>query len=150
MAGTKATLRNSTGIAVPTGANKTILQYTAPSGVAAEVPRMSIGLDGTSSSAAKVLVRVVRGATGGTSGASVNPAAAGSTNAAGVSLGSGAENFSSEPSGGTEIWADYVPAYANFPIPLPPGLVIAPGETIGVTANAGASVNARANMQINL
>lgn len=148
MSGSHAALSNSGSIACPAATTRTMIQYTVPSGAGGELKeKPTISFDGTTSAAAKVAVRVIRGATGGSGSSTVNPVAMGSNNPAGASLGSGKENFTGgEPTGGIAIFSDLIPPYGtNIPLGIPKGLILAPSETVGVEVTAPASVNVRIN-----
>lgn len=135
---------NSQKHAGSVGNPKTILQVTAPSAAALAIPRIEVAGDGTSGSAAKMLVELVRGASGG-EGTSVSPVAHQDNNPAGVSGPTAKENFSTEPTGGTVIYRSVLAPYTAWTLPIGE-IVLKPSETLGVRINAGAAVSVTVNM----
>lgn len=96
--GTKIMVSTNTGIACGTSPTaKTILSYTAPSGVAARVLRYGISLDGTSSTDARAVIDFLKKpATAGTPGSDISSEIA-VISGKGTSLGAAGQNFSAEP-----------------------------------------------------
>lgn len=141
MSGLKATAVSS---AVGTGAatTKTILQITAPANQGLEVLRSSISFNGTSPTAGKALVEIVKGTTGGT-GTNLPPAKlhghTGSVQA------TAKENFTAEPTGGTVIFTEQVHPQSGYT--APELIILNPGETLAFRTNVPAAVDARARFQ---
>ena len=139
-------LRNSTPIASGTSA-KTILTWTPPStgGIA---QRNSIGIDfsGNDSTAAPVLVEVLRGSSGGSGSASVNPTASRASNPTGPTGGSGAEGYTGNPTGGTIIGRFYPKPYGQWRMPAGRELVQNGSEMLEMRVTAATSVNCVAFM----
>lgn len=134
----------STSADVSTGTSpKTILQITAPSGRPIAVQRITLGLRGNSPTADKVLVQVIRSATGGTA-TNRNPAKIDNTDATTI-VSSGKENFTAEPTGGTVIYENAI--HPQGSLELTEEIKIAGGETLGIVTNAPAAVNARARIK---
>lgn len=136
--------RAKTDGSITTGTtSKTLLQYTAPSATGARVTGISIHPEGTSPTAAKIPVDVIKGATGGT-GTTHNPVKLdGHT---GSVQGTSKHNFSAEPTGGTVI--DEFSIHPQSGLVIPYSQVLNPGETIALRSNAAAAVNVRASLLI--
>jgi hypothetical protein len=144
MARAKFNASTSQAYAGSVGNDKTILQVTAPAATPLAVPRIIVTGDGTSATAAKMRVDVVRGATGGT-GSNVTVPETNSNNPASTTGPTAKENFSVEPAGGTVIHSEPLAPYGSFPLTLGE-VLLAPGETLGIRVNAGAAVNIAVNM----
>lgn len=141
MAGTRGALTTSSSIATGT-ATKTILQLSAPSGVAVVVNRASISFNGTSPTADKILVQLVRSATGGT-GTARNPVKINASDSDSLST-TGKENFTVEPSGGVVVFEELVHPQGGYTTPEP--IKVKAGETLAWVVTAPASVPCRARM----
>lgn len=128
----------SGSVALGAGVTKTVLMLSAGSTVGVDVPRNSISFDGTSPTAGKVTVELVKGATGGT-GSSVTPQ---KVTGAGSVLLTARDNFSAEPSGGTIIATELVHPQSGYT--MPELVDLDPSDTISIRCTAPASVNARA------
>jgi hypothetical protein len=139
MAGTKGTLTTSSAISTGT-TTKTILQHTSPASVATVVKRASISFDGNSPTANKILVQLVRSATGGT-GTSRNPVKVNASDSETIQS-TGKENFSVEPSGGTVVFEELVHPQGGYT--APEEIKVKAGETLGFVVLAPAAVNCRA------
>jgi hypothetical protein len=139
MAGTRGTLTTSAAISTGT-TTKTILQHTSPASVATVVKRASISFDGNSPTANKILVQLVRSATGGT-GTSRNPVKVNASDSETIQS-TGRENFSSEPSGGTVVFEELVHPQGGYT--APEEIKVKAGETLGFVVLAPAAVNCRA------
>jgi len=134
MAGLFGSLNASDGINTGTGA-KTKLQYTAPANTGAKVTRFWLHGKGTDPAAAQGMFEIVKGATGGT-GSTVNPAK--SHGHTGSMQGTGKEDFSVEPTGGTVVYRDGMHPQGNKNIPR--DFILNPGETLAIRTTMPASV----------
>ena len=139
MAGTKGTLTTSAALTTGT-TTKTILQHASPASVATVVKRASISFDGNSPTANKILVQLVRSATGGT-GTSRSPAKVNASDSETIQS-TGKENFSGEPSGGTVVFEELVHPQGGYT--APEEIKVKAGETLGFVVLAPAAVNCRA------
>lgn len=129
--GTRITISNSAAISCGDGTNaKTLLQYTAASGVQARLIGYGISFTGTSSSVARAQHRLRVGATGGT--ASDISSRIATLEGASTAVGTAKDTFTVEPSGGKDIrntqMAPTGPFQSSVNIP------IAGGATISIEA----------------
>lgn len=140
MARTFGRLTTSGKIATGTSA-KTILQLVAPAANAVMVHSGSISFDGSSPTGGKILVRLLRSASGGSS-TSRTPAKMDAND--GVSLAaSGKENFTGEPTGAVELdrWLVHPQSGVSMSSPVR----VKPGETLGFEVTAPSENNAVAS-----
>lgn len=142
MAGLRCRAKTDGSVTTGTGA-KTLLQYTAPSNTGARVVGISIHPEGTSPTAAKIPVDVIKGATGGT-GTTHNPVKLdGHT---GSVQGTAKHSFSAEPTGGTVI--DELSVHPQSGLVIPYNQQLNPAETFALRTNAASAVNARLSLLI--
>lgn len=120
---------------------RTMLQIAAPSGAGVLVERASISFDGTTPTQAKVKVELVKGATGGTGTSLTTVKVEGHTGSLGTTA---KENFSSEPTGGTVIFSEWVHPQSGYTAPEP--IQLNPSETLGIRTTTATSVNAVSRM----
>lgn len=133
---------NSSSVGTGSATTKTILQITAPASTGIRVTRASISFDGTSPTAGKALVELVKGATSGT-GTNLTPLKVhGHT---GSVQSTAKENFSGEPSGGSVAFSELVHTQSGYT--APEEIVLNPGETLAFRTNVPAAVNARARFR---
>lgn len=135
MAGLSVHIGNSAVVASGTSA-KTIYQYTAPANTGAEVKKISVTGDATSTTVAKGTIEVVKGATGGTATTDTPLKLHGHT---GTVQGGGKRNFTVEPTGGTVVDTIQMNPYSGHAFGQE--FLLNPGETIGFRATFGTSVN---------
>jgi hypothetical protein len=149
MAGTRGVVHTTNALAVIASA-KTMLQIAPPTNIAIVVPEIHVSFDGTTSNAAKVLVELVRSATGGTGTSLTSGDAPQKINGGDPeSLQSTAkENFSAEPSGGIVIARRWVHPQADYTFrprcKLKGG---SPGDTLGIRCTCSTAVNVRASIE---
>jgi len=139
MAGTRGTLTTSAGFSTGT-TTKSILQLVAPANTALVCNRASISFDGTSSSANKILVQILRSMTGGT-GTVRNPVKINASDSETLQA-TGVENFSAEPSGGTVVFEELIHPQTGYT--SPEAIKVKAGETLTMRVLAPASVPCRA------
>jgi hypothetical protein len=140
MAGNFGTLSSSsinTGTVV-----KTLVQLIAPANQGVRVGRLSVSFGGTSPTASKALVEVVKGATGGTSSALTLQKSHGI--ASGIQA-TAKENFTVEPSGGTVLAAEEV--HPQSGITFNEEWLLSGGENISVRVTLAAGVTSHARMR---
>lgn len=140
MAGIKATLTTSADVSTGTS-NKTILALTAPANTPLVVSRASISFNGNSPTAAKILVQILRTASGGSGSSSRSPAKINASDSESPQA-SGAENFASGPHSGTVVFEEYVHPQGGYT--TPESIKIKAGETLAINTTAAAAVNCRA------
>lgn len=143
MARRKAALTTSADISTGTSA-KTILQLTAPGSVRVAVTRASISFRGNSPTADKILVQLVRSASGGTS-TNRNPVKMDASDSGSVAT-TGKENFSVEPTGGSVVFEDVI--HPQGSVHVTEEIVVKEGETLGWVTTAPAAVNCRARFAL--
>lgn len=141
MAGINATLTTSAAISTGTS-NKTILALTAPANTPVVVRRTSISFDGNSPTANKILVQVLRTASGGSGSTSRSPTKINASDSESPQA-SGAEGFSS-PHSGTVVFEELVHPQGGYT--APETIKIKAGETLAINVTAPAAVNCRARM----
>ena len=146
MAGTRAVAPTSTGISTTT-AQKTILQIAAPTNIALFATKMHVSFDGTIANAAKVLVEIVRSATGGTGTPLTSTDAPRKVNASDAETlqFTAKENFTVEPTGGVVIARRWVHPQADFSFNLP--VKVKAAETLGIRAFCTTAVNCQASIE---
>lgn len=135
------------------GTPKTLLQYQAPSGIAARVLRYGISFDGTSSTDPRALVDLQLGATNDGSGSADISSEIAVISGQGTTLGTARQAPTTEPSTGVgtrNIRPHQVPVTSPFEAALGAGIDLAPGQRIGIRASNAAARNARAFMEIEL
>jgi len=144
--GTRVTVSTSAAHDCGDGTNaKTLLQYTAPTGVQAKLVGYGISFTGTNSAATRAQHRLRIGATGGT-GTTIDSRIA-TLEGGGTSVGSAKDNFSGEPTGGKEVRNTMM--CPNGPFQAACSMVIAGGATVSLEVIAG-SMNARAWFEVEL
>ncbi len=120
---------------------RTMLQYTAPTNTGAKISRMDFQPSGTDPAGAKGLIEIVKGATGG-SGTTKNPVK--NSGHTGSVQGTGKEDFSSEPTGGTVIHSQLLHPQDRFTYQVP--TILNPGETLGIRVTFATSYPSRSSM----
>ncbi len=141
MAGLIGHVKTSAAIASGAGSTKTILRITAPSTHGVRVTRASVSFDGTSPTAGKALVTLIKGATGGT-GSSVTPEKIhGHTGSLGVTA---KENFS-DGSGGVGVFEELIHTQQGYT--APEEILLNPSETLEFQTNIPASTGVRARFR---
>lgn len=130
----------SAGVTTGTSA-KTIAQITAPANTGMAVRGWGISFAGTSPTAGKVLVEIIKAATGGTGTSNAPVKQHGHT---GSVQATGKDNFTGEPTGGTVIFAQTVHPQANFQVN--DNIILNPGETIAWRTTAPQSETARVSV----
>jgi hypothetical protein len=143
MARTYGTLTTSGDISTGTAA-KTILQITAPANTKIAVQKGNISFRGNSPTADKILVQLVRSATGGSGATTRNPAKIDATDSTSIQS-TGKEGYTAEPSSGTVVYEDVI--HPQGSLNLPEEIIVKPGETLAWVTNAPASVNCRARFK---
>ncbi len=137
------TQTTSAKFAAGVGADKTILQLLAGTGVRSAIQAITVAFDGTSNTAQPVLVKLIRQTTAGVGGTARNPVQKDSDIATAL-LATGLENIvTTEPTPGAIVLEFLIHPQAGQQYPLPlPGEVIVPGAArVGVIINAPAAVN---------
>lgn len=132
----------SSSVGTGSATTKTILQITAPANTGLRVTRASISFDGTSPTAAKALVELVKGATGGTGTNLTTLKLQGHT---GSVQATAKENFTVEPTGGSVAFTEQVHTQSGYT--APEEIILNPGETLAFRTNVAAAVNARARFR---
>lgn len=122
------------------GVAKTVWQIKADAGTGIAVMPPRVAFDGTSTTAAKAVVEIVKGATGGTGSSNTPVRTRGTTGSLTATV---KENFSAEPTGGNTIWSEKVHTQSAWQYPRGE-ILLDPGETLGirVTIPAAVPVNA--------
>jgi len=118
------------------GVAKTLWQATAPANFGLEVDPPAVGFDGTSTTAAKATIDVVKGATGGT-GSSLTPTRV--SGVTGAVQGTTKENFSAEPTGGATVYSEKWHTQGNWRYPRGK-ITLDPGETLAIRVTVPAAV----------
>jgi len=137
-------VRTVTSQITPTsGVAKTILQITAPAGHGIAVAPPAVAFDGTSTTAAKATIDVIKGATGGTGSALTPVRVKGAT---GAVTASAKESFSAEPTGGSTIHSEKWHTQGNWRYPGGE-IVLDPGETLAIRVTIPATVPVSANAE---
>jgi hypothetical protein len=130
-----------------TGASaKTVAQVTAPAGRRLGLRRVTASFKSTTTTDGPALVEVLRQTTAGTATSqTVRP-----LDSAQAFDGSGAVNFSAEPTASDILWSDYVPVQGgSVDIPFDPALVkIAASGRIGVRITAPQAQSCRASIEV--
>lgn len=137
MAGVRFAL-NSSSVSTTTSA-KTIAQITAASNIGLVVDEIDVTFDGTSSTGPKVLVEILRSATGGTS-SSKSPVKTNVNDDETLQC-SGQENFTAEGSSGIVIDQQLVHPQAGASFRR--RYRVKGGETLNVRCTVSTAVNAR-------
>lgn len=134
----------SSSVGTGTATTKTILLIKAPANTGIRIRSWEISFDGTSPTAGKALVQLVKNTTSGTgTGTTLTPVKlAGHT---GSVQATAKENYSAEPSGGTVIRSVLVHTQMSYA--SPEDLVLNPGEELSLVTNVPAAVNARSSMR---
>lgn len=141
MAGTRGTVVSGS---VATGtSNKTILSLTAPANTALLLNTASISFDGVSPTAGKILVQLLRTASGGSGSSSASPTKMNASDSESIQA-TGAKDFASGAHSGTVVFEELVHPQGGYTAPLPAGFKVKAGETICFNVTAPAGVNARA------
>lgn len=125
-----------------TNSVRTMLQYTAPTNTGAKINRIDFQPAGTDPAGAKGLIEIVKGATGGTAGATKNPVK--NSGHTGSVQGTGKEDFSSEPTGGTVIHSQLLHPQDRFTYQVP--TILNPGETLAIRVTFTTSYPSRSSM----
>lgn len=126
---------------VATGtSNKTILAITAPANQKVWIDRASISFDGNSPTASKILVQMIRTASGGSGSSAATVQKRDADDAESVQS-VGAKDFSS-PHSGTVVFEELVHPQSGYT--APEGLRLKGGETFCINVTAPAGVNCRA------
>ena len=143
MSGLQATATTSS---VGTGAatTKTVYLVKAPANTGIHVRMFEISFDGTSPTAGKALVQLVKNTTGGT-GTGTNMTPVKISGHTGSVQATAKENYTVEPSGGTVIRAYLVHTQSAFT--SPEDIVLDPGEELSLRTNVPAAVNCRSQMR---
>lgn len=137
MSGLNISHTTSQAIATGSGVTKTILEYTAPTNTGARIRRARITFDGVAPTGPKVLVSFRKGATTGTG---TNRAPLKVSGHTGSVQGTGKENFTVEPSGGSLVHQEL--AHPQNGCEMAREVVLNPGETFNVATNVSTGVNA--------
>lgn len=146
--GTRVTVSTSAAHDCGDGTNaKTLLQYTAPTGVQAKLVGYGISFTGTSSATTRAQHRLRVGASGGT-GTTIDSRIA-TLEGGGTSVGTAKDNFTAgnEPSGGKEVRNTLM--CPNGPFQAACSIVMAGGASVSLEVIAG-SMNARAWFEVEL
>lgn len=143
MSGLHATATTGS-IGTGTATKKTILLVKAPTNTGVRVRMWEISFDGTSPTAGKALVQLVKTTTGGTgTGTDLTPTKiSGHT---GSVQATSKENYSAEPTGGTVIKSVLVHPQSSYT--TPEDIVLNPGEELSICTTVPSAVNARATMR---
>lgn len=143
MAGIRAACITAAAVATST-ANKTILALTAPANTPILVDRISISFAGVSPTADKILVQVLRTASGGAGSTANNPTKINASDSESPQS-TGARDFGAgTPHTGTVIFEELVHPQGGYT--APEKVKVKAGETICINVTAVASVNCRARM----
>ncbi len=143
MSGLNVSHTTSAAIATGSGSTKTILEYTAPASGGARIKRARITFDGVTPTGPKGLCLFRKGATTGT-GTNRGPIkVSGHT---GSVVGTGKENFTVEPTGGSLVHSEL--AHPQNGCEMSREVILNPGETFNVAVNIGTGVNATVTLDI--
>lgn len=130
-----------------TTSRRCILTYTAPSGAGVKVKRASMSFNGTSPTGPKVKVEVVKGVSGGTAVQVVPAGQKGRVDGTSGSMaGTASEDYSSNPTGGTQIFAEQVHPQAGYT--SPEEFYLDPSETVALFATCATAVTANARFKL--
>lgn len=140
MAGLEATAVATSGNSTGSSGAKTILQISAPANQGVRVKRVSVSFEGTSPTAGKIKVEVLKGATGGTG---TNLTTQKKHGHGGSVQTTAKENFSGEPTGGTVLFTESVHPQGGYTAPEEFLIV---NETLGIRVTAPAAVNYNARI----
>lgn len=146
MAGTRTVALTNAGINTGT-IPKTILQIAASANIALFATKVHVSFDGTVANAAKVLVEVVRSATGGTGTSLTSADAPRNVNASESETPqyTAKQEFTAEPTGGKVIARRWVHPQADYTFNLP--CKVKAGETLGVRCTTTSAVNCHASIE---
>jgi hypothetical protein len=139
---------NSGSVALVAATAKTVLQLVAPTNQRVAITFVGIYLDGATSTAVPVQVRILRQTTAGTS-TNAPPVDVEKELTETIQTTAGA-NFSAEPTAGDVLANFTVPAYQGMYESVPPPdqqLVIQGGGRLGFECTAPAGVNVRITVQ---
>jgi len=127
---------------VATGtSNKTILSITAPANQRLVIDRASISFAGVSPTADKILVQILRSATGGSGSSGVTVQKVNASDAESVQA-TAAKDYSGGPMSGTAIFEELVHPQSGYT--APEKIIVKGGETLAINVTAVAGVNCRA------
>lgn len=134
--------------ALTTGtAAKTMQRITAPANQAVVVERVEVGFDGTSTTGPQVLVEIVKGViTGGSGTTTANPVKRDAAQDETVQT-TGVTGYTSEPSGGTVIYSQYVHPQGKHIVVLDRAMGrVKGGDSFAVRCTVGTAVNYAGNI----
>jgi len=147
MAGTRAAV-NSGAVATGSTQTKTILSLTASANVAIVADLISISFNGTSPTAGKILVEVLRSATSGSGGTNNPPVKMNASDSESIQATAKSAYTLGSPMTGTTIANEYVHPQQGYTMPIGSGgLKIKAGETVAINVTAPADVSCVARIQ---
>lgn len=138
----------SGAVALLAATAKTVLRIKAPTNQRVKVTSLAVSLDGATSTAVPIAVRVLRQTTDGTGTAAtpvlVEPEMTEAIQATAI------KNASAEPTAGDVLKSGYVPAFGGVYevfFPLGQEIVIGGGGRLGIECTAPAGVNVQAEIE---